>query len=261
MSCLGQCKSFNDNRCISYLSTISINVETQATIDAITRATLAEAQRLVDSFNAQNPGVIVSFQGPFVVSTNILIRLWNAKRTMTESEVSIFETVLFDVLTPLEDEATISKISVYFQQSKDSNRRLLLETNHNDVYIRVEGKCRACTQSQFGLLTNDAIGARSTEIEDKLKEAESQSGSQEGYFEDVYVVPVAVGELKPEPLTKKSNMASEKGERFPVYIIYGIVAGVGIMLIGIGYVARKNRKVRIEESSNLEKESYSQSKS
>jgi hypothetical protein len=222
---------------------------------------LVEAQRLVDSFNNENPGIVVSFQGPFIVSTNILIRLWNAKRTMTESEVSMFEKVLFDVLTPLDDDATITKISVYFQQSKNSKRRLLLESNYNDVYIRAEGRCRACSKSQFGLLTNDAIGASSTEIEDTLRDLESQSGSNEGYFEDVFVVPVAVGELKPEPLTKKSAMAIEKGQKFPVYVIYGLVAGVGIILIGIGYVARKSRKVRVEETSYNEKESYSQSKS
>jgi hypothetical protein len=207
---------------------------------------LAEAQRLVDSFNNENPGIVVSFQGPFIVSTNILIRLWNAKRTMTESEVSMFEKVLFDVLTPLDDDATITKISVYFQQSKNSKRRLLLESNYNDVYIRAEGRCRACSKSQFGLLTNDAIGASSTEIEDTLRDLESQSGSNEGYF---------------EPLTKKSAMAIEKGQKFPVYVIYGLVAGVGIILIGIGYVARKSRKVRVEETSYNEKESYSQSKS
>jgi hypothetical protein len=106
-------------------TTLTLNADSSTDDLTAERITLHEVQRIVDDFNSQQSDILVTFNGPFVVSANIVVRLEPANRVMNEDEIRIFEAAFLNVVNPPADGVVISSAKVYYQQLTSQNRRRL----------------------------------------------------------------------------------------------------------------------------------------
>jgi hypothetical protein len=248
---------YKGDTCLRYMGIIYVKVDEKYHKDTIIQATVEKAEKYIKDFNQQNTDIIVSYDGPYLYSTNSIIRLWNTKRIMNAKESKKFEHVVYETLNSLEHNESspnITKILIYKQVLITSDRRQLEDITSNDVYVKVDGSCRACSMDQFDLFTNDAIGDSYSDIEKKLQEKESND--EEGnYFEDVFVIPLGNNTSNTDHPDKNSKMVRESNAKeFKLHIVFGLLSGVVILLIGIGYTLRKRLKAHVKSTPDLEQD-------
>ena len=210
------------------------------------RITLHEVQRIVDDFNSQQSDILVTFNGPFVVSANIVVRLEPANRVMNEDEIRIFEAAFLNVVNPPADGVVISSAKVYYQQLTSQNRRRLQQSPSNDVFIRTDGQCKDCTSTGYGLLTNDAVDSRSSRIEKELENGDTSQSND--YFANVTVSTVSQGQADiPNTSSTNSVTNAAKVSDFPYAVLYVLAGSVVVVLIGLFFIANRNRKARLQD--------------
>ena len=243
----GSCAwSSTSNSCAEFEGTISLTGLT-GTDTLVDRAVLTEVERFIDEFNSENSNIAVNFLGPSIVSTNIVVRLDNTDRIMNAREIAVFESTLLQVLAPPEDGVTFTSFKVYFQQENVEGRRRLLRTPSTDVYIRVDGTCKACTSGEFGLLVNDAVGSSSSKLEEEL--GNNDDGE---YFNAVTVSTVSQQTVTPSH-SESATSSAETTTKFPYVVLYALAGGVAIVLAGVFYIGNRNRKARMEEQRRSRK--------
>lgn len=229
-----------------YETTLTLTADSSTDDLTAERITLHEVQRIIDDFNNNQSDILVTFNGPFVVSANIVVRLEPANRIMNEDEIRIFEAAFLSVVNPPADGVVISSAKVYYQQLTSQNRRRLQQSPSNDVFVRTDGQCKNCTSNGYGLLTNDAVDSRSSRIEKELKNTDnSQSGD---YFANVTVSTVSQGQDNmPNASSTNSVNNAAKVSDFPYAVLYVLAGSVVLVFMGLFYVASRNRKARVQE--------------
>jgi hypothetical protein len=257
MRFLGYCEGFKDDTCLHYKGIISVYVEEKDLKDVVNRLILRKSEEYIIAFNEENTDIFVSYEGPYLYSTDTNIQLWNVKRLMNEKEIKIFEDALYETFhslplkNPNQQDPYIDKVSVTNQVLIVSDRRQLQGGKFVDVDISVAGSCHDCSKEQFDLFTNDAIGDSYSSIEEKVKEKESMSDNNENYFQDVFVIPVGKNESSTSQL---DSNATENGKKFPMYVIYGFLSGACILFIGIGYTVRKHRQIIVKKAPEVQQD-------
>lgn len=248
---VGTCSwSSSSDSCAEFESTISLTAST-GTEDLVGRASLAEVQQFVDEFNSdsENSNIAVTFLGPFIVSANIIVRLQNTDRIMNDSEIAVFESTFLEVIVPLDDNVSLTSAKVFFQEEHIEDRRRLSQTLSTDVSVRVDGKCRACSSGEFGLLVNDAVGASSSDFEQEL-----QNNDDGDYFDDVVVTDVTQESQTPSLATSSTAAEAATPNKFPYAVLYALAGGVAVVLGGVFYIANRNRKARLLEDAYIKEE-------
>jgi hypothetical protein len=229
MRFLGYCEGFKDDTCLHYKGIISVYVEEKDLKDVVNRLILRKSEEYIMAFNEENTDIFVSYEGPYLYSTDTNIQLWNVKRLMNEKEIKIFEDALYETFhslplkNPNQQDPYIDKVSVTNQVLIVSDRRQLQGGKFVDVDISVAGSCHDCSKEQFDLFTNDAIG-------DSYSSIDESSTSQ------------------------LDSNATENGKKFPMYVIYGFLSGACILFIGIGYTVRKHRQIIVKKAPEVQQD-------
>mmetsp|Transcript_21143 Transcript_21143/g.36062 ORF Transcript_21143/g.36062 Transcript_21143/m.36062 type:complete len:365 (-) Transcript_21143:93-1187(-) len=245
---LDECASFSDS-CSAVESKISVVLGRDVDSSIVELATLDEIQLFINLFNKAQPHIEVTFTGPFIMETDVIVKIKGVSRVMTEAEITIFEQTLIDVLNPLEEGVLATGATVYLQILRNMERRamqsLFVPTFSNYVNTRVRGTCRGCSSDRFASLVDEGVEQNMEELEMKL----AASGGNEGtdYFENTTVVtlvseanePIAVTE--PEGL---STFSSPEQATFPYWILMLLGGAVFVVVVGFCYVAVSARKGR-----------------
>lgn len=270
---VGSCSSTtltNDaSACSIFESSVSLAVDSGTDEVVVHRAILEEIQSFVKGFNADNPGIDVTFIGPFVVNSDLIIRLDNVNRIMNEEEIAIFESVLVNLLDPLADGISLTSTTVYLQQliSPYQGRRRLQTTGdddgtYNDVFVRADGACKDCSSGDFGTLMNDAVGSSAGDIQKELikkdKGVNGGGGTNDdgdNYFEDttVSVIAQAQGGI-PDGANDGDDINSldlESMHEFPYWVLIALGVGVFVVSVGVCYVGYLSRNARLAGIAKL----------
>lgn len=258
-----------NDTCSIYESSVSLAVDPTFDETAIHRATLEEIQSFFDGFNYDNPGIYVSFMGPFVVHTDIIIRLSNVNRIMNAEEIALFESTLVDVLDPLADGVSLTSSKVFLQQLTSSREGRLLQSgdsdrSSNDIFIRANGQCRECTSTDFALFVNDAVGSSSGDLEKELLRrnkginggsigSNTATDEDDDYFEDASVSVISQAQ-RGSSIARNSTSDTfipPSTISFPYWILIILGAGVFVISSGFCYVGYLTRIARLNSIAKL----------
>jgi hypothetical protein len=240
---------------MTYETTLTLAADSNTDDVTAERITLHEVQQIVDDFNSMQSEILVTFTGPFVVSANIIVRLQPANRIMNEDEIRLFEAAFLKVVNPTADDVVISSAKVYYQQLTTQNRRRLQQSPSNDVFIRADGQCKDCSSNGYALLTNDAVGSRSSRIEKELKNPDNNQSDD--YFANVTVSTVSQDEENiPHVSWNNSVNSAAKVSDFPYTVLYVLAGSVVVVLAGLFYVASRSRRARLQDKVKYTEEGH-----
>lgn len=169
---------YSSELCVMAESTAMLSLRAHVDERLVEFAALEEVQKLLEVFSGNHANVTLSFVGPFVVRTDIIILLEGVSGRMDREEIQVFETAFMSVIGPplLNNDPSIvlRSAAVFLQQvSLDKGRRRLQASDGNEsviARIHVTGQCNQCSSNDFARITGEAVDIRRPDLQRDLRE-------------------------------------------------------------------------------------------
>jgi hypothetical protein len=253
------------DQCSLIKSNVLVSYEGVRPEDSVELVTLKLVQNFLEQYGLEDNNVLITYMYPSTVSTLTQFSIGPVKGPMGDIEVMVlektFEEVFGAIVFAIEGDTEVMNAKFLYQDIFDGESEVIDQSkvtqqkgNTVQTDLLVQGKCRDCTSTQFGIIVGTVIENNLAAYQNTLRLNGKTALSE--YFDDITSLTFAVPQL-PEslpPIKDDSIFDSEAPEtenKQPWFLFFGLVLGLCVFLGGTYCVCKDKTEMEMEKDENF----------